>query len=427
MLGVVYDGVMLPVASMTKEQARWGPIAWGKWLIDTARPLHGYRITRDPTVQREIVFPDTGSRIFTIPGYNPNSLRTYRSISVFYDEFDWCEQPKALLDAGQSCLSEGGQASIISTIQSRHGEFARLITHADALGYWVHRTPTWPATIDVTRPLTAQNVQPIAPWIDIRGQEQQRARDRTAFLRESMCEAPDADTQFLTWDLIQTACHLTYEQDRGERWRKRGRDAEHLYTIGWDFARFRDLSVCEVVEHTKTGIIQVYERVLQGVDTPTQNQILDQVVAAFHPDVIRIDRTGVGLGLYEYAARAHGRRVHGIDFASKMPTGQWDHGKKVLAPTRDLYAVNVRTLLQDHQLHLFDDAALKADLHLIPYNLTTPRRTAEGSHGDRFWALALAVYPARPYREITASTAMRPEIRKQMRARRFSQYHVRRW
>jgi hypothetical protein len=100
-----------------------------------------------------------------------------------------------------------------------------------------------------------------------------------------------------------------------------------------------------------------------------------------------------------------------------MPTGRWEHRTRVTAPTRDLYANNLRTLLQDQHLHLFNDPALKQDLHVIPYELTTTRRTAEGSHGDRFWALALAAYPTPPYHEISIEFAMRPEVRAR-RARR---------
>jgi phage FluMu gp28-like protein len=260
-------------------------------------------------------------------------------------------------------------------------------------------------------------VQPIAPWIDIQVQERLRRRDLTAFCRESQCEPADEDAQFLSWQLIQEACHLDFQQDRGERWRKRQRDTEHVYTLGWDYARYNDFSVSQVLEHTPEGVIQVYERVLRGVDTPTQNRILDHLVDAFRPDIIRIDKTGVGLGLYDYAVDTHGGRVKGIDFASKMPTGRWERRQRVTAPTRDLYANNLRTLLQDHQLRLFNDPLLKQDLHIIPYELTTTRRTAEGSHGDRFWALALAAYPTQSYHPITVETAMRPEVAA-LRARR---------
>jgi hypothetical protein len=419
---LVYDGVAIPVASMTKVQARGGPITWGKWLIDTAKPLHGNRITRDPAYQQEIVFPDTGSRIFPIPGNNPNSLRTYRSVAMLFDEFDWCDHPKALLGAGESCLSEGGQASIISTIQSRHGEFAKLIAQADALGYWVHRTPTWPTAVDVTQPLTAQAVTPIAPWIDVVGQERLRLRDLPIFLRESMCEAPDVDDQFLSWPLIATACHLDYTQDQHERWRKRARDAEHLIQVGWDFARTRDFSVCEVVEREGDHWYQIYERLMRGYDTPTQIAILTQVIDAFHPDIIRLDRTGSGIGLYDYASRLTGSRVQGIDFATKMPTGHWEGRKRITEPTRDIYALNLRTLLQDHHLHLFDYPELKRDLHSLSYDLKKIQQTADRSHGDRFWALALATYPALELKPIQIAFGMRPEVRAQHRRRRY-----RRW
>ena len=111
-----------------------------------------------------------------------------------------------------------------------------------------------------------------------------------------------------------------------------------------------------------------------------------------------------------------------------MRTGNYDRGKPVRAPTRDLYANNLRTLLQDHQLHLFNYPELKQDLHVVPYDLTTTRHTPDGSHGDRFWALALAAYPARRYREMTVSTGMRPEVRERMRRQgRYGRYSTRRW
>jgi hypothetical protein len=188
MIATVLNDVALPVVSMTEVQAQTGPIAWGKWLIDHAKPVQGQRITRDLAYESQIVIPTTGSRIFAIPGNNPNRLRTYRTPVVTYDEFAYCDKQEALLEAGESCLSEGGGLTIISTIRRRTDEFARVIEQAEVLGLWVHRTPTWPATVDVTQPLPAQDVQPIAPWIDISVQERLRRRDLTAFLRESMCD-----------------------------------------------------------------------------------------------------------------------------------------------------------------------------------------------------------------------------------------------
>jgi phage FluMu gp28-like protein len=265
-------------------------------------------------------------------------------------------------------------------------------------------------------------VQPIAPWIDVQGQERMRRRDLPIFLRESMCEAPDVDDQFLSWPLITTACHLAFQQDQHERWRKRARNAEHLIQVGWDFARTHDFSVCEVLEREGDHWYQLYERLMRGYDTPTQIGILTQVIDAYRPDIIRLDRTGAGIGLYDYASRLAGARVQGIDFASKMPTGHWERGKRVTKPTRDVYAVNLRTLLQDHHLHLFDDTALKADLHSLSYDLKTVSPTPDHSHADRFWALALAAYPAIELEPIQIGFGVRPEVRAQQRRRRYRQW-----
>jgi len=45
-------------------------------------------------------------------------------------------------------------------------------------------------------------------------------------------------------------------------------------------------------------------------------------------------------------------------------------------------------------LKLLDYLELKEDLHSIPYDMSEAKRSQEGSHGDRFWALALAAAPA---------------------------------
>jgi len=386
MLGATYKGLTIPVSSVTRPQASMGPIEWGIWLCDNTR-IPGI-LRRNLELESRIELLRTDSMIFPIPGNNPNALRTYRVPVIFYDEFDWCKQPRMLLAAGEGCMSEGGQSTVISTIQNKRGMFQHIIDHADELGYWVLETPLWdPKQIDLSKPLPTQAIKPIAPWISVRTWEQLRKRDLQVFLREAQCVAPDEGANFLSWDLINDSCTISDHQGRHrKRWLKTKRNNRNWTSLGIDYARYKDLSAFEVLELTAFGWLQVYEQLLRGSDTQAQNSLIDVLERNFTLNQIRIDMTGSGQGLYDYAYAKHGSKVDGIHFGEKMVVGEAKARKK------EVYASNLRRLMQDKRLKLFDYLELKDDLHSVPYDLGEPTRTVEGSHGDRFWALALAAW-----------------------------------
>ena len=88
-----------------------------------------------------------------------------------------------------------------------------------------------------------------------------------------------------------------------------------------------------------------------------------------------IDKTGIGLGLFEYAKKDIGSKVKGIHF------------------TKDLkvkIANNMRNLMQDDKLYLLKIDSLMDDIHSVPYDTLNASRTADG-HADRFWGCALGV------------------------------------
>jgi len=396
MLGSVYHDLKIPICSITGKQVEMSPIDWGRWLCDNTQIPD--IIPRNREVDSQIELLKTGSIIFTIPGGNPDALRSYRCPVVFYDEFDWCEKPKALLDAGNRCMSEGGQATVISTIQNKKGEFQRLIDHADELGYWVHKTPIFDdAKVDLSRDLIQQKAEPIAPWIDLKKLEHERRRDFPVFLRENQCYAPDTGENFLDWDLISKVCSIEayspetpngFQGDYQTKWTKKTRESGGFswINLGVDYARYRDLSAFEVMEQTPFGWLQIYERLMRGSDTPAQNSFLDLLEKNFHLNSITIDLTGPGQGFYDYARSKHGTKVDGIHFGEKTAV------KEENVNVKDVLAGNLRTQAKNNRLKLFDYLEIKEDLHSIPYDLSDPKRTAEGSHGDRFWAIALAIW-----------------------------------
>ena len=407
MLAATYDGLTIPISSITGKQVAMGPVKWGIELCDHTK-VPGI-IPRDIKINSMIRLESTGSVIFAIPGNSPQALRTYRSPALYYDEFDWCEQQEALLGAGEDVVDQKpSQISMVSTIQNVRGEFQRIIDNAEDLGYWVLRTPlfdwdsTKAATLDPTRSLldqVAEGAMPIAPWVDIKKVEGQRRRRLSVFLRENMCIAPDTGANFLSWDLIQRACVIPeFSAERPNGFRggfdkrytllKRPKGNHNMFTIGWDFARYHDLAFVEVVEWTAFGAVQRYEQTMRGSDTPSQNSLLRLLNKNFDPVVsVRIDMTGPGQGLYDYAYSEIGSKVDGINFARTMEIED-ERGR-----IKDAFAHNFRTLMQDTKFKGFDFLELKDDLHSVPYDLKDPKRTEEGSHGDRFWTLALAAWP----------------------------------
>jgi len=406
MLAMTYRNLTIPISSITGQQAAQGPISWANWLCDNTQL--GVKSIRDVNNNAMCRLPVTNSVIFVIPGNNPNALRTYRSPVVFYDEFDWCESQAELMGAGENVMSEElSQATVVSTIQNVRGEFQKIIDNAPELGYWVLRTPTFAPEekLDVTRPLMEQIaeglIKPIAPWINVKKLDGQRLRKPEIFLRENQCYAPDTGVNFLDWKIINNICSIRqWSPDNLGGWKgdvfkkftlsSRPAGNHNHFTMGYDFARYHDLFVAEVFEHNEFGVVQRYEQVGRGSDTVSQNSLIDLLVEAFKPTEIRIDMTGPGTGLYDYAFDKHGSRVDGINFARSMEVPDADERARV----KDLFALNFRRLAQDGKLRMFDSLVIKEDLNSVPYDLKDVKRTEEGSHGDRFWASCLAAWPA---------------------------------
>ena len=399
MFGLTYDGLNIPISSITGEQGDV-PIQWAIWLVDNCKISNA--INRDITVNTELRLTDTGSTIFKIPGKNPNKFRSYRCPIIYNDEFDWCDNQQTIIDASDNCMSEGGQRTIVSTIKNSAGLFNRFLMNAETFGYEVLRTPIFDEkALDPSSPLQEQvdsgRITPIAYWINIGNLETQRKKDLDIFMRENQCKAPDEEVNFMSWPLIQSACVIKrwsptnpsgWLGDHRKKYTQLRRIGNNPYTLGIDYARFKDLSAFEVLEHSEFGIIQRYEHLLRGSDTQTQASLLQLLDHNFGFTNIRIDLTGAGVGLYDLAFENHGSKVEGIHFKQSMEIGD------AKVPARVYYALNLRQQATDVKLKLFDYLELKEDLHSVPYDMSEAKRNQDGSHGDRFWALALGVAPA---------------------------------
>ncbi len=100
---------------------------------------------------------------------------------------------------------------------------------------------------------------------------------------------------------------------------------------------------------------------------------------------ILIDQTGVGEVFVEEAIRAGHKNAQGIMLS---------------LPSKQQVAVYLKQLMQEQRVNIPFDQDLINELNVERYELTKTGQNQfshpSGTHDDRFWALALAVYASRP-------------------------------
>ncbi len=198
--------------------------------------------------------------------------------------------------------------------------------------------------------------------------------DPIAWAQEYECQFVDEATSWLTYDLI----------DGCEDPAAPGEYQGGPVYVGMDFAARGDLTVIAVLE--KVGDVLWLRELLELRATSFAQQLaeLDRVMRGYRVIRAALDQTGLGEMPVQEARRRHGAyRVEGVLFT----------------PARKLdMATALRDAMEDRRLRLpGGNPALRADLHSVQRvagPTGAPRLVAErsdGSHADRFWALALAV------------------------------------
>jgi phage FluMu gp28-like protein len=198
-----------------------------------------------------------------------------------------------------------------------------------------------------------------------------------------MCRPEDEADAFLPYDLIESC-----EMIEGEEWMGPAGDLvlEGFAYLGLDLGRSRDLSVFWLLENV--GGICRTRRVecLKGKTFAEQERLLDFFLRL--PRLLRacVDCTGMGQQFVERAVERFGKfRVEGITFT---------------AAAKESLAFGLRAAFERRELRIPADRAIRADLHSIRResalsgHLRLAADRTDGGHGDRFWALALAIHAA---------------------------------
>lgn len=318
----------------------------------------------------EIALPG-GVRVIGLPA-NPRTARGFTG-DVFLDEFAMHAEDRDIWAALFPTLLRGdGELDVASTPKGRGNLFHDLRDH-----------PLFSASTITLPQAVAQGLK-----VDVEGTRRAMGDDEL-FRQEFLCEFLDETSAFLAYEQIATcvdadlATHATVEELLS--------DERDLF-IGVDVGRRRDLTVAWVLagRSGERGWTPSGRRVLEtaavfelsGRPFAEQFEFLRSVMGHRSARRCCVDAGGLGMQLGEQLVEALGaHRVEALTLTAAL---------------KSRLAVGLRIAVEAGRIRIPNDERIIADWHSIErtvsetgqFRLDAPRR--EGSHGDRFWAAALA-------------------------------------
>ncbi len=314
----------------------------------------------------EAIELSTGGRVISLPA-TAATAQGYTG-HVVIDEAAWIPDADSLWMAIVPTISTNRayRLSVVSTPGPRAGMFHRLSNNGDD-AWSRHRVDIYdaraggaPHDIDALRAAVADE----ALW-------------RAAY----ECEFVDEAHALLPYDLLLARVDDTLSYHLNVQALAECGD---LYA-GYDVGRKRDLSVLIVVERINKAFRWRGAVELRETPFDKQFELLSGVLKVSGLRRLAIDQSGLGMQLAEQLTREHGNRVEPITMT---------------APVKESLASRILAVFQRGDVGIPDHRPLIDDLHSIQRTVTlsgnvryaAPRE--EGSHADRWTALALALQAA---------------------------------
>jgi phage FluMu gp28-like protein len=388
------------------------------------------------TLQHEIRFPN-GSRIIALAA-NPDTARGYTG-DVVLDEFAFHADSQAIFTAVYRQVSLGYHMRILSTPNGQRGKFWEL---ARTLGLDLGRAPedqpirvgtrTDPSRVfgpltDAARLEARPEDQPISagksgvrslqskskienpkskivnPWsghwcdlflavksgLPVDPREVQAGCDEDTWLQEYCCQFISQYSEWIPCELFQQCVsseidplnHWSIDSLKAQsnqsmnQWRN-----EPILYAGWDVARNQDLSVIWLSE--LVGDVSWTRGVIEMRNTPTPDQLRE--ARALMPFVRRlaIDKTGMGVVIFETLEREFPGQVEGVQFSQ-----QKKEAMAVLAKRR-MEEMKVRLPDSDAVRQAF--RAVKKTVNAVGQVRFDAEHDARSGHADHWWAFCLA-------------------------------------
>jgi len=320
--------------------------------------------------QKTIVRLKNGSIIQALPN-NPNNLRGFTLHLVYCDEMNFIPNDEEMYDAISFTLATtGGKFIASSTPWTTNSIFYRIF-HDPAFSHFAKSHVRWEQAVEPNGPIEKRWIERKRkeyegdPWRWRREMEAEWAEDESAWLSQSLiCRCIDHALEYLDFEF----------------------PAKGLFYAGLDLGKHQDYSVLAILK-AEEELLKLVHMHRFPLKTPYANvigyiKILRDRWSRISK--ILVDMTGVGEYIVEDMRNAGISQTEGIKFTQELKAemAQW-----------------LKQCMIEGRLRIPYDPDLIAELNIERFELTKDGKIRlshpEGSHDDRFWALALACYATR--------------------------------
>lgn len=312
-----------------------------------------------------------GSRIIALAA-NPDTARGYTG-DICLDEFSFHQDAEEIFKAAYGRMTNPGyQMRVVSTPNGAQGKFYQL---AAAMGLDGGFRPA-------RQPVRMGPSKWSGHWADVHLaveegfpvdlSELRAGCDTDTWLQEYCCQFVAGGSQWIPWELFEANCDPEARADEEPA-------GTGLYA-GWDVARSHDLSVVWFSE--LVGDITWTRGILAMANVPTPDQTTR--VAQIMPRVHRlcVDKTGMGLPIFETMERLFPGQVEGIGFSTA---------------TKQIMATTAKRRMEERRCRLPNDQAVWQSFRSVRRSTTAlgqirfdVAHDEKSDHSDRWWAFCLA-------------------------------------
>jgi phage FluMu gp28-like protein len=355
---------------------------WAKIFNVAASDLGSVVIDENNGIKALVIEFGNGGKIYALSS-SPTAFNS-KGGKIVWDEVALHKDQRSMWAGAKPAALWGYPIRMLSThkgVKTLFYKFCRD-TENGKTGWSHHKVTIYRAVKDgladkiLGRKLTEQERN---NWIE---QCRKDCHDEDIFQEDFNCNARDATTAYLSYDLIATCTKTGICVPFHDLANLKG----NLYA-GWDIARNRDLSAIILLERCGLQLIQRYKHCMEKTPFPKQKDFAHEILKLPNLRRMCIDKTGMGIPIVEDMQKMHGTfRVEGVTFTN--------------AVKEDL-AVSIKKSFEDISLIINDDVSLIESCHSIAKTTTSAGntrydadRTDQTGHADEFWALALARHAA---------------------------------
>ncbi|MCW4017384.1 MAG: terminase family protein [Candidatus Bathyarchaeota archaeon] len=320
--------------------------------------------------QKTAVSLTNGSTIEAYPN-NPETIRGPTLHVVYADEFNFIPNDEELYDAILFTLGTTDGKFVCTSTPWHTDSIFHKIFHDTAYAEYAKSHVTWEQATEPHGPLKRRILSRI---------KRQLEGDPARWKREMQAEWAENEAAYLSQALIAGCIDHTLDYTDFET------AVNGDFYMGLDLGKHQDYSVLAAIK-VEEGKLKLVHMRRFPLETPYASVIgyvktLNDRWQSIHK--IYVDCSGVGDYITEDMQNAGLFNVEGVKFTVESKQTMAQHLKQAMTEKR---------------LGIPYDSELIAELNVEQYELTKEGKTRfshpQGTHDDRFWALALAAYATR--------------------------------